>query len=331
MTPPARTSSDLRRQSASEVDIVASQALPTSAVLHPETAQIPVVSKDQDDDRREESLLDEKKRDGSVSGSESEDEKRRRSTSRRTTLVEYELDANQRQESAPGLTDWILGLGKKPVIDLDAVATQPSVFDDPDKAKIYQPHPKWENLHRFDPSARWTWREEQKVIRKNDLYITAWAVLAFFSLELDRGNISQANSDNLLDDLGLTRGDYNLGQTLFRLSFLLAELPSQMISKKIGSDIWVPTQITLWSAFSMGQFGMRGRGTFLFFRVMIGALQGGFIADQVSRRSWLFLLPNYAHTRLDIAVPLPVVLLQKNRAAGPSCFLLDVKCPCRLD
>ena len=54
-----------------------------------------------------------------------------------------------------GRTFW-----RKPKHELDSVATQPSVFDDPATLEVYRPPAVWENSHRFDPLARWTWREE---------------------------------------------------------------------------------------------------------------------------------------------------------------------------
>lgn len=85
----------------------------------------------------------------------------------------------------------------------DEIATQPSVFDDPKEAQYHQPHPRYENLHRFDPDFTWTWGQEASLIWKINWRISLWAWIVFLALNLDNACLIQAQADNFLKDLKL--------------------------------------------------------------------------------------------------------------------------------
>lgn len=56
------------------------------------------------------------------------------------------------------------------------------------------------------------------------------------ALDTNRRNINRAITDKMLPELGMNTNDFNYGQTVFLVSFLAAELPSGLISKKVGPD-----------------------------------------------------------------------------------------------
>ncbi|KAH7090742.1 major facilitator superfamily domain-containing protein [Paraphoma chrysanthemicola] len=152
----------------------------------------------------------------------------------------------------------------------------------------YRPVDSYEGLHRYDPDFEWEPAEERKVVRKIDKRICTWVCLMFFALQLDRGNISQALSDNMLNDLHMNTNDYNYGQTIFFVCFLAAELPSQLISKKLGPDNWIPVQMVSWSLVASFQAFLSGRSSFFACRALLGLIEGGFIPDNILYLSYFY-------------------------------------------
>ncbi|CDK27788.1 unnamed protein product [Kuraishia capsulata CBS 1993] len=174
--------------------------------------------------------------------------------------------------------------------DDDKIATRLSLFENPDFeiAKKYYPKKKYENYHAFDPYLRWTFKEDRQLTRKIDFRIFTMVCVLFFALNLDRGNLSSAVAGGLLDDIGLSTDDYNNGNTLRSVGFIISEIPSQMLGKKFGPDWWIPIQVSIWSLIALFQFFMNNTKSYLALRFLLGVAQGGFIADAVQYLSYFY-------------------------------------------
>ncbi|KAJ4416796.1 hypothetical protein N0V82_006525 [Gnomoniopsis sp. IMI 355080] len=169
-------------------------------------------------------------------------------------------------------------------IDGDYGSYHDHVFKDPQIAEYWRnvyEDAQYEGRHRFDPDFTWSATEEKRLKRKIDLRIMTWCWMMFLALDLNRRNINRAITDNMLPELGMNTNDFNYGQTIFLVSFLAAELPSGLISKKLGPDIWIPFIIFAWSVVSAAQAGLTNRAGYYTVRCILGLLMGGFIPDTV--------------------------------------------------
>ena len=125
------------------------------------------------------------------------------------------------------------------------------------------------------------------------------------------GNIGSAVSDNLLGDLGLTTAEYNNGSTINLCCFLLAELPSQLIGKKLGVERWVPFQMMAWSLVAISQCKITNKTGFYVTRALLGLTEGGFIPDAV-------LMLSYFFTTAELAVRLSFFWVSPPRSPAAS-------------
>ncbi|KAG5638011.1 hypothetical protein H0H81_002279 [Sphagnurus paluster] len=80
------------------------------------------------------------------------------------------------------LYDWLFRRYLIKAVNLDSTATRRSVYDDPTLAEHYWPKADYENLHRFDPKARWTLREEKALVRKIDWKVMLWGACDIWGL-----------------------------------------------------------------------------------------------------------------------------------------------------
>jgi hypothetical protein len=60
------------------------------------------------------------------------------------------------------------------------------------------------------------------------------------------------------------------------------------VSKKLGSDVWIPIQMMSWSIVAMAQFALKNKTGFYVTRALLGLIEGGFIADTILYLSYYY-------------------------------------------
>jgi len=89
-------------------------------------------------------------------------------------------------------------------------------------------------LVKFDP------KEEARIRLKIDLMIIPTVAVLYMFCFIDRANIGNARLAGLEADLGLAGYDYNLLLTMFYISYIIFEIPSNVCCKYFGPGKWIP-------------------------------------------------------------------------------------------
>ncbi|GME64851.1 putative alternative sulfate transporter protein [Neofusicoccum parvum] len=128
-----------------------------------------------------------------------------------------------------------------------------------------------------DSQPDWTEEEEKKLVRKIDMILMPLLVLPFIALQLDRGNMGNAVTDNFMEDVGITQAQYNVGQQLLSAGIVVLEIPSNLVLYRLGPQVWISFQIFAWGLVATFQAFQKGLGAYLATRLLLGLMEAGFI------------------------------------------------------
>ncbi|KAK5200713.1 hypothetical protein LTR16_005158 [Cryomyces antarcticus] len=116
---------------------------------------------------------------------------------------------------------------------------------------------------------------EKKLLRKVDLRVVPSLFLLFLLAFLDRTNIGNAKIQGLVEDLHMKGQDYNIALFIFFIPYILFEVPSNIIIKKVAPSTWLSLIMTLWGIATVGQGLVKNFGSLVACRFLVGLFEAG--------------------------------------------------------
>ncbi|KAK3673942.1 hypothetical protein LTR78_006144 [Recurvomyces mirabilis] len=126
-------------------------------------------------------------------------------------------------------------------------------------------------LVHFDPAA------ERKLRWKIDLYIIPTISLLYLFAFIDRANIGNAKIAGFDRDLKLKGYDYNIILSIFYVSYIIFEIPANMLCKKLGPGWFIPTTSLLFGICSFGTAFVKTRAQACGVRFLLGIFEAGML------------------------------------------------------
>jgi ACS family tartrate transporter-like MFS transporter len=116
---------------------------------------------------------------------------------------------------------------------------------------------------------------EQSAMRKAAWRLVPFLGLAYFVNSLDRSNVAVA-ALTMNKSLGFTAAEYGLGAGAFFWSYVLFQLPANMILSRLGARRWLTVVILAWGLCSASTALVTDVKTFALVRFLLGVAEAGY-------------------------------------------------------
>ncbi|KAH9886338.1 major facilitator superfamily domain-containing protein [Xylariomycetidae sp. FL2044] len=116
---------------------------------------------------------------------------------------------------------------------------------------------------------------ERRLIRKCDRNILPCLFALYFLAFMDRTNIGNARIQGMTRDLQLSGTDYNVALFVFFIPYILFEVPSNIIIKRIAPSTWLSVIMVLWGIATIGQGLVRNIQGLVACRFLLGLFEAG--------------------------------------------------------
>ncbi|KAJ9103578.1 hypothetical protein QFC20_004734 [Naganishia adeliensis] len=118
-------------------------------------------------------------------------------------------------------------------------------------------------------------RREKALLWKLDKKLVPWMTVLFTLSFLDRTNVGTAKLAGLTKDLHMTQYEFNIASTIFFVSYVAGEIPSNLVLKKFRPSRWIPAIVILWAIVQICMGLVKTYGQLLALRFLLGLFECG--------------------------------------------------------
>ena len=130
----------------------------------------------------------------------------------------------------------------------------------------------------------------RRILWKMDTRILPVLALLFLCSFLDRTNVGNARLYGLERELGMDLQDrqYDQGLAVFYATYIVSEVPSNLVLKRVTPRIWLPFLTFAWGVVSMCQGFIQNFAGFVAVRAVLGFTEGGLLPGMILYLSGLY-------------------------------------------